>query len=57
MAIRDQVGGYPSEIEKRGKLIRLKFYPKSADAKYPNNPILILRLDQSDKEKLLKIFD
>ena len=53
--MRDTLGGYPFEVERRrGKRI-LRIFPKSPAAKYPNDAILALPLDDADSMKLLRI--
>ena len=52
---RDEIGSYPYEIERKGNILTLRFFPKSPAAKYPNDSVLVLKLDEKDKQKLIKI--
>jgi len=54
---REKLGGFPIEVEKNGKTIKLRFYPKNPKAKYPDSPVLVLQLNEDDREKILKIFE
>jgi hypothetical protein len=52
---REKVGGYPYEIDREGNILILRFFPKSPNAKYPNDAVLVLRLDGKDKQELIEI--
>ena len=52
---REKVGSYPYEIERKGNILILRFFPKSPTAEYPNDSVLVLKLDEKDKQKLIKI--
>jgi hypothetical protein len=52
---RDEIGSYPYEIERKGNILILRFFPKSRTAKYPNDAVLVLKLTEKDKQKLIKI--
>lgn len=54
MMIRDELGGFPFEVERNDSLIIIRFYPRST-AKYPDQSVLTLKIDKKSKEKLLKI--
>lgn len=53
--MRDTLGGYPFEIQKQADRRVLRIFPKSPAAKYPNDALLVLSLDDSDSMKLLRI--
>ena len=52
---REKVGGYPYEIDRERNILILRFFPKSPNAKYPNDAVLVLRLDGKDKQELIEI--
>jgi len=54
MMNRDELGGFPYEVEKIGDLIIIRFYPRPT-AKYPDQSVLTLKIDRKSKEKLLRI--
>ena len=54
---RDKLGGVPYEAEKEGKKIKLRFFPKGENAKNPNSIVFTMLLDETDKEKILKLFE
>jgi hypothetical protein len=51
---RNELGGFPCEVEKEGNVIILRFFPRTS-AKYPDSPVLTLKLTEKDKQTLLKI--
>jgi len=51
---RDELGGFPYEVEKEERIIILRFFPRPT-AKYPDQSILTLKLGEKDKQKLLRI--
>ncbi len=51
--VREIIAGFPCEIEKKGGVVIMKFLPKSPTAKYPDNPVLILKLDKNERKKLI----
>jgi len=51
------LGGFPYEVEQEMDMTIIRFFPKSPNAKYPNDSILVLKLSKEDKQKLLKIFN
>jgi len=53
--MKDKLGSFPIQVTKTNGEIKIKFYPKNPDAKYPDNPVLILKLDDGEREKLQKI--
>lgn len=53
--VRETISGFPCEIEKKEGVVRMKFLPKSPNAKYPESPVLILKLDKDDRKKLIGI--
>jgi hypothetical protein len=55
--MREKLGSFPIEVTKSNGIITIKFYPKKPDAKKPDNPFLILKLDDIEKEKLQKIIN
>ncbi len=57
MCMKDKLASFPIEVTKIEGEIKIKFFPKSPDAKYPDNPVLILKLDAVEKEKLQKIIE
>ena len=54
MMKRDELGGFPYEVEKIGDLTIIRFYPRPT-AKYPDQSVLTLKMDRKSKEKLLRI--
>jgi len=52
---REEIGSYPYEIERNGDSLILRFFPKSPTAKYPNDAVLVLKLEKKDKQKLIKM--
>jgi len=55
--MKEIIASFPIDIEKKGGKTRIRFFPKSPTAKYPDNPVLILYLDDAEKEKLRKILE
>ena len=53
--MRDKLASFPIEVTKSDGITKVRFFPKNPNAKYPDNPVLILKLDGREKEKLLKI--
>jgi len=54
---RDRLGGVPYEAKKEKKKIKLRFFPKGENPKDPNSIVFTMLLDESDKEKILKLFE
>jgi len=54
---RDRLGGVPYDTSKKGKKIKLRFYPKTENAKNPDSIVFTMTLEKSDKEKILKLFE
>jgi len=54
---RDRLGGVPYDTAKEGKKIKMRFYPKSENARNPDSIVFTMLLDESDKEKILKLFE
>ena len=54
---RDKLGGVPYEAENEGKGVKLRFFPKGENAKNPNSIVFTMLLDETDKEKILKLFE
>ena len=55
--MKEKLASFPIEVTKSKDEVKIKFYPKNPNAKYPDNPVLILRLDSVEKEKLQKIIN
>lgn len=53
--MKDKLASFPIEVIKTQGEIKIKFFPKNPNAKYPDNPVLVLTLDVFEKEKLQKI--
>lgn len=53
--MKDKLASFPIEVTKANGITKIRFFPKKPNAKYPDNPVLILKLDDKEKEKLLKI--
>lgn len=53
--MRDTLGGYPIDVEKKQGKTVIRFLPKSEAAKFPNDAILVLPLDDADAMKLMRI--
>ncbi len=51
---RNEIGGHPYEVKRDGGIIILRFFPHST-AEYPNDSVLVLRLNEKDKQTLIKI--
>lgn len=51
---RDTLGGFPYEKESEEGKIAIRFFPRPT-ARYPDQSILTLRLDENDAQKLLRI--
>jgi len=51
---RNELGGFPYEVEKEGAVTILRFFPRTS-AKYPDLSVLTLKLTEKDKQTLLKI--
>jgi hypothetical protein len=45
---RNEIGGYPYEIEKTGTVTIIRFFPQPS-ARYLNDAILVLRLTEKDR--------
>ncbi len=45
---RDFLAGFPYEFERKGQVLKIKFYPKNPKAKYPNSAVIILPLTRED---------
>lgn len=54
---RERLGGVPFEAKKEGKNIRLRFFPKGENPKNPDSIVFTMLLDETDKEKILKLFE
>ena len=53
--MREKLAGFPIEVKKINGDIKITFYPKNPNAKFPDNPFFIMKLDDIEKEKLQKI--
>jgi len=53
--MKQVLAGFPIDVAKKDGIVRIRFFPKSPTAKYPDNPVLVLPLDDAEKKKLLKI--
>jgi hypothetical protein len=51
---RNKLGGKPYEFEKEGNIIILRFFPQPS-ANYPDDSTFVLRLNEKDKQTLIKI--
>ena len=51
---RDELGGFPYEVEKECDVMVLRFFPRPS-AKYPDQSVLTLRLTKKDKQTLLRL--
>ncbi len=52
---REKLGGFPYEISKEKEIITIRFYPKSPNAKFPNNSVQVLILNERDRKQLIKM--
>lgn len=52
---RAKLSGFPYEITKEGDVTVVRFFPKSLTAEYPNDSVLVLRLDKKDRQKLIEM--
>lgn len=52
---RDRLGGFPYEVSREEGTMIIRFFPKGPSAKYPNDSVLVLRLNEVDKQKMLRI--
>jgi hypothetical protein len=52
---RNVIGTYPYELTKEGSDTVIRFFPKKADAKYPDDAVLVLTLNDKDKQTLIKL--
>ncbi len=53
---RDRLGGVPYDTAREGGKIKMRFYPKTESAKNPDSIVFTMLLDESDREKILKLF-
>jgi hypothetical protein len=51
---RDTLGGFPYEVDHVEGKLRIRFYPEPT-ARFPDESVLSLRLDNTDIVKLQKI--
>ena len=54
---RDRLGGVPYDSTKEGNKIKIRFYPKTENAKNPDSIVFTMLLDETDREKILKLFE
>ena len=54
---RDRLGGVPYDSTKEGSKIKMRFYPKTENAKNPDSIVFTMLLDETDREKILKLFE
>jgi len=54
---RDRLGGVPYDTAKEGDKIKMRFYPKTENAKNPDSIVFTMLLDESDRKKILKLFE
>ncbi len=52
---RETIGTYPYDVTKENGVTIIRFYPKKADAQYPDDAVLVLRLNNKDKQTLVKL--
>jgi hypothetical protein len=52
---RETIGTYPYAVTKEHGLTVIRFYPKKADAQYPDDAVLVLKLNDKDKQTLIKL--
>ena len=53
--MRNTIGNYPFEVSKESGKVKIRFFPKSPNAKNPDGIVFVLSLDRDDREKLIKI--
>jgi hypothetical protein len=51
---RNELGGFPYEIEREGNMTTLRFFPHPS-ALYPDSSVLTLKLTENDRRKLIKL--
>jgi len=49
---RERIGGVPYETSKNGSNLKIRFFPKSENAKNPDGIVFALDLDANDRKKL-----
>ena len=54
---KERLGGVPFDATPEGKKIKLRFYPKTSNAKNPNSIVFTMLLDSTDAVKIKKIAD
>jgi hypothetical protein len=54
---RDRLGGVPFESKKEKKKVKLRFFPKGENPKNADSVVFTMLLDETDKEKILKLFE
>ena len=54
---KERLGGVPFDATPEGKKIRLRFYPKTSNAKNPHSIVFTMLLDKTDVDKIKKITD
>ena len=54
---RERLGGVPFEAKKEKKKVKLRFFPKGKTPKNADSVVFTMLLDESDKEKILKLFE
>jgi len=52
---RDMLGGVPFEVKKEKRIVSIRFFPKSPNAKNPDGIVFVLHLDADDRKKLNEI--
>jgi len=55
--MKDNLASFPIEVIEIEGETRIKFFPKNPNAKYPDKPVLVLKLDTVEREKLRKILN
>jgi hypothetical protein len=51
---RNEIGGFPYEAKKEGTTLILRLFPHLT-AKFPDCPDKILKLNESDRKKLIEL--
>lgn len=52
---RNVIGGHPYAMTKEGSITVLRFFPKSPNAKDPDDDVLVLKLSETDKQTLIRL--
>ncbi len=52
---RNILSGFPYEVTKDGSITTIRFYPKKSNAEYPNQSEFVLKLNETDRQTLIKL--